>query len=660
VQRVTYEIDGTDYPIDLDYDDLGRTKQIHYPNHGNGQPVIAKYLYDNSGVLTGLDEVGSGTAQTLWRLNSVFQGHLIQNEAFGNGAQTTYGYHPDRRFLENIQTTLGTEQIQSLAYSHYNNGLVHTLTGAGAAQREYLYDNLNRLSFALDNPVSGVPISTPYSYDEIGNLTGRGPTVTTYQSTRPHLVDAVGQNSYIYDANGNVSSRVGPDLPGGSQVFSYTPFDLPSAITTGSHLDPNFQTIRFDYSADQERLARRDRDATRHFASDLYQRQFDSADITLEERFRLYAGERQLGEIVRKDGTDKILYFHTDHLGSTTTISDSTGATVQQHFDPFGAPLDSANAEISRVGFTGQDQDVDLGLTDMKGRIYDPLAGRFTTADPVMQAPSWSQGLNRYSYVFNDPVNNIDPGGFEADGLGYFASNPSFAGAASNTLASSVGFGVGSGLVNAGISWGSGQYDLFNGSGPSSHTVSAPSAAPASHGANGAPGAVRQNKGGVAAQWARPAPPPLPPSQTTRIRIGVTRIKQAPFVHHTFVILNTPGDSASYATRAGPTTRTGGSFGYIVTHSDNWGEAFADAPSETDHVQIVGISNHPIAQIKEQIRAFNEALNKAKIPYSPTGPNSNTYTNEFLHSIGITGVVPDEVAPGWWSGFGDVPFPKIP
>jgi len=64
------------------------------------------------------------------------------------------------------------------------------------------------------------------------------------------------------------------------------------------------------------------------------------------------------------------------------------------------------------VGFTGQDHDNDLGLIDMKGRVYDPLAGRFTTADPVMQSPFWSQGLNRYSYVFNNPVNNTDPSGF--------------------------------------------------------------------------------------------------------------------------------------------------------------------------------------------------------------------------------------------------------
>ncbi len=58
----------------------------------------------------------------------------------------------------------------------------------------------------------------------------------------------------------------------------------------------------------------------------------------------------------------------------------------------------------------------DLALTDMAGRIYDPLAARFTTADPVMQAPFWSQGLNRYSYVFNDPLNNTDPSGYMSTG----------------------------------------------------------------------------------------------------------------------------------------------------------------------------------------------------------------------------------------------------
>src|SRR5688572_8769608 len=98
-------------------------------------------------------------------------------------------------------------------------------------------------------------------------------------------------------------------------------------------------------------------------------------------------------------------------LGSAETISTSTGQTFEQRFDPFGAP-DSSNATITRAGFTGHAHDNDLGLIDMKGRVYDPLASRFTTADPIVQAPYWSQGMNRYAYVFNDPINATDPSGF--------------------------------------------------------------------------------------------------------------------------------------------------------------------------------------------------------------------------------------------------------
>jgi len=78
----------------------------------------------------------------------------------------------------------------------------------------------------------------------------------------------------------------------------------------------------------------------------------------------------------------------------------------------------SSPGNSTRVGFTGHQQDNDLGFTDMGGRVYDPLAGRFTTADPVMQAPFWSQGQNRYAYVFNDPINATDPSGFSAAGTG--------------------------------------------------------------------------------------------------------------------------------------------------------------------------------------------------------------------------------------------------
>ena len=434
---VTYSIDGNSYPVLFDYDDLGRTQNIHYPFSSPDAPIIAQNKYDVSGLLTGVDEIGSGTAKHIWHMDTAYQGHLIQQETFGNGATTTYGYNSARRWLENIQTILGSDQIQSLAYTHYNNGLIDTLTKDVSSAVEYAYDPVNRLSSVT--ALSPSPTVTSYGYDDLGNLTNRAGTITTYRSGQPYLIDSVGNNTYDYDRNNNVSSRTGPDIPGGSQTLTYTPFDLPSSVTTGS------ETTTIDYSADEERVAQRGPYIISHFVADLYQHKLDESGNTFEERFRLYAGDRPLGEIIRANGSDRTLYFHTDHLGSTTTVSDSDGSVTNQSFDPFGMPLNPTTPALTRIGFTGQEQDGDMGLTDMKGRIYDPLAGRFMSADPIMQAPFWSQGLNRYSYVFNNPVNYTDPSGFVAEGLGYFASNPSFTGTASGAAGSALGGVLGAG-----------------------------------------------------------------------------------------------------------------------------------------------------------------------------------------------------------------------
>ena len=46
------------------------------------------------------------------------------------------------------------------------------------------------------------------------------------------------------------------------------------------------------------------------------------------------------------------------------------------------------------------------------GRIYDATNARFLQADPLIQDPTNSQSLNRYSYVWNNPLNAVDPSGY--------------------------------------------------------------------------------------------------------------------------------------------------------------------------------------------------------------------------------------------------------
>ncbi|MGK4000972.1 RHS repeat domain-containing protein, partial [Sorangium sp. So ce1024] len=76
-------------------------------------------------------------------------------------------------------------------------------------------------------------------------------------------------------------------------------------------------------------------------------------------------------------------------------------------------------------GFTGHESDDELGLVNMKGRIYDPRIGRFLTTDPIIALPFFGQSWNPYSYVLNSPLTLVDPSGFEPEAQEVFV-DPEF------------------------------------------------------------------------------------------------------------------------------------------------------------------------------------------------------------------------------------------
>ena len=119
--------------------------------------------------------------------------------------------------------------------------------------------------------------------------------------------------------------------------------------------------------------------------------------------------------------TDKTRWLHKDHLGAIDLVTDEAGLiTETRSFDAWGkprnadwtpAPIDPPLAETPR-GFTGHEHIQTVGLIHMNGRVYDPVIGRFLSADPIVQAPANTQSHNRYSYVLNNPLSFTDPSGF--------------------------------------------------------------------------------------------------------------------------------------------------------------------------------------------------------------------------------------------------------
>jgi RHS repeat-associated protein len=52
-----------------------------------------------------------------------------------------------------------------------------------------------------------------------------------------------------------------------------------------------------------------------------------------------------------------------------------------------------------------------FGLINMNGRVYNPILGRFLSADPIVNNSAGTQAFNRYSYCFNNPLMFTDPSG---------------------------------------------------------------------------------------------------------------------------------------------------------------------------------------------------------------------------------------------------------
>ena len=73
-----------------------------------------------------------------------------------------------------------------------------------------------------------------------------------------------------------------------------------------------------------------------------------------------------------------VSYFLTDHLGTTTALTDVSGNVVETlSYDSFGNNTGSAR---TRYTYTGRECDPDTGLLHYRARFYDPQLGRFISA----------------------------------------------------------------------------------------------------------------------------------------------------------------------------------------------------------------------------------------------------------------------------------------
>jgi RHS repeat-associated protein len=266
----------------------------------------------------------------------------------------------------------------------------------------YTYDNLYQLK-AADYPAASTFPDTTFNYDPVGNRTSLVSSATTnYTSNNLNQYAQVGPVNLIYDLNGNLTSIA-------TNSYSYDSENRLTSATTASH------TASYGYDPFGRRISKMVDGVTTKFLYDGDQiiAEYDGSDnLTAKYVYGAGIDEVLMGLTPQGSDPNKERYYHYDGLGSVTAITNSSGAVIESYsYDAFGKP--SAVSSVgNRYMFTGREYDAETGLYYYRARMYSPDLGRFLQKDPI----GYKAGINLYTYCLNNPINWIDPMGWDKQG----------------------------------------------------------------------------------------------------------------------------------------------------------------------------------------------------------------------------------------------------
>jgi RHS repeat-associated protein len=103
-------------------------------------------------------------------------------------------------------------------------------------------------------------------------------------------------------------------------------------------------------------------------------------------------------------------YANSNSLNEFNSISFGGKSSI--NYKPYGEinRTDSSGPDISKFKYTGQEEDKESGLLYYKARYYDPILGRFISADDLTVSNDL-YGQNKYMYVRGNPVLWVDRDG---------------------------------------------------------------------------------------------------------------------------------------------------------------------------------------------------------------------------------------------------------
>src|SRR5581483_8976353 len=445
------------YQENLSYNDANQVTTTQTTVGGQAGYTFSQAYDSTTGHLKGLSNNTTGVA------NLATLGYDAQGDVSDVNFQTTTGtalandhftYDGNLRPASASATwqsgsgSSGTIFSQSRSYDPLGNvasisttlSAVPGQSGSGGSETQnFCYDEQSRLEWAgnsgtqpapgngtcgsatLSSGLNGASYSTSYAYTHLGQL-WQGPLNGTgsYQylycdSSHPHQLTGLypsgtscsNLSGAVYtssnDAWGNVTNRV---YNGTTATLSYDQLDHLVQWNAGATSQEWYA-----YDLGGNRTLRRSTTGSGTtitvYAFGLEEHVYSSSGTPQSSIYYYTLGGRLLGEL-QGSATH---FFLTDELGSVLTTFNATAgsALVQgnQVYGPYGTTRYSQGTMGTNKGFTGQYADA-TGLDYYNARYYDPVVGRFISADTVQGNMA---GMDPYDYVGGNPETFTDPTG---------------------------------------------------------------------------------------------------------------------------------------------------------------------------------------------------------------------------------------------------------
>ncbi|HYG36918.1 MAG TPA: RHS repeat-associated core domain-containing protein, partial [Clostridia bacterium] len=414
--------DGASASLLYAYDPIGNVTNVSSTST-NG--VRLAYAYDALNRLTQVQDPLNGT--TTFGYDPV--GNL-SGVARPNGLRTGYFYDARDRATNVTTIDASLAVLSQYLYAHgpAGNRLTTDETVLFGGQtnhlaRAYSYDSLYRLTGETLSNNTQVSTLT-YAYDPVGNRLSR-----TTSGFNPGFLDSASYSytandqlaSDTYDANGNTLLA-----PGCNQLQPDQYDSADRLIRRAATINNQPATIHFQYDGEGNRVSKKIGTQTTHYLIDElnptgYAQVLEESTMLPPPASTLAATKVYTYGPYGPLSQDQIVgnawaatHFGHDAHGNVRYLSDAVGQVTDTFdYDAFGSLVGRSGTTPTTRLFTGEEFDPELGLYHLRARYHNPATGRFWSRDSFEGFVADPRSLHPYTYTYNDPVNNLDPSGYE-------------------------------------------------------------------------------------------------------------------------------------------------------------------------------------------------------------------------------------------------------